>query len=393
MNDYDVRWSEFRSQMPVSRRWAYLDHAAVAPLPTSTVAAIQRWLAEASEEGDTVWPRWKQRLTETRHQLAELLNANAAEIALVPNTTAGLALVADGYPWSPGDNVVTLENEFPSNLYPWLNLQSRGVDVRRVEAPRGRVDLDRLVAACDARTRIVTASWVGFASGWRIDVGPLARAVHDRGALLCLDAIQGLGVFPLDVRATDVDFLAADGHKWMLGPEGAGVFYLKLEHLDLLRPLGVGWHSVPHSHDFQHVELKLRAEAARYEGGSHNMVGFLGLGTSLELLARLGLGSARSAIADRVLELGNLAEARLRDHGAELLFERDPQHSTGILTFDLPGHDLQQVRARCLEQGVALSCRGGGLRISLHAYNDVSDLDRLIAALPHRAVAPTRAHR
>ena len=171
----------------------------------------------------------------------------------------------------------------------------------------GRVPLEALLDACDARTRIVSVSWVGYASGWRIDLDRLVEAVHARGALLFLDAIQGLGVFPLDVRRTPVDFLAADGHKWLLGPEGAGIFYLRREHLDLLRPLGVGWNSVAHDRDFTRIELNFKDTAERYEGGTMNVAGFIGLNASLELLLRHG----QQAISRRVLEITDLACERL----------------------------------------------------------------------------------
>ncbi len=149
--------------------------------------------------------------------------------------------------------------------------------------------------ACDERTRLVSVSWVGYASGWRCDLDAVAELAHRRGALLFVDAIQGLGVFPLDVQATPVDFLAADGHKWMLGPEGAGLFYLRREHLDRLRPIGVGWHSVVHAADYNRIELELKPSAARYEGGSQNMVGFIGLAESLELLLEFGHAGDRRA--------------------------------------------------------------------------------------------------
>ncbi len=305
----NVPWSRFRQQMPITRRWIYLDHSAVAPLPQPAADAIQAWSQQATTAGDTVWPEWYSRLADIRRRAAKMLNASPDEIALMPSTTAGIGVVAEGYPWSVGDNVVTLANEFPSNLYPWLNLAGRGVETRRVEVFEGRVDPQRVAEACDQRTRIVAVSWVGYVSGYRIDVGELARIAHDQGALLLLDAIQGLGVFPLNVSQTGVDFLAADGHKWLLGPEGAGLFFLRREHLDRLRPVGVGWHSARNPFGFRHEDFQLRDDAARYEGGSQNMVGMVGLLASLELLGeyRLGGGSlARgrsSAAVDRIRDL------------------------------------------------------------------------------------------
>jgi selenocysteine lyase/cysteine desulfurase len=370
--------------MPVVDRWAYLDHAAVAPLPRPTADALQQWAREAAQEGATVGASWNRTIGHLRRRAAELINARPDEIALVPNTTAGIGLVAEGFPWRPGDNVVTLDNEFPSNLYPWLNLADRGVETRRVTTDRGRVAIDRLADACDERTRIVSVSWVGYASGWRLDVSQLAERVHRRGALLMLDAIQGLGVFPLDVQSAGVDFLAADGHKWMLGPEGAGIFYVRHDHLSRIRPIGVGWHSVINAHQFDRVDMVLRDDAVRFEGGSLNRVGFVGLAASIDLLADLGLSAHRSPLADRVLELAGYAIERLASHGAEFVFERKAEHATGIVTFSFNGHDPQALRARCLDAGVVVSVRGGGIRISLHAYNDESDVERLIDSLPTR---------
>ncbi len=264
--------------MPITGKWAYFDHAAVAPLPQPAAEAIARWCQQAAEEGDTVWPQWSRRIGQVRQRAADLIGAEAEEVALVPSTTAGISLVAEGYPWQKGDNVVTLANEFPSNQYPWMNLRDRGVETRRVPvAANGEVDIHRVVDACDQRTRIVTLSWVSFSTGWRLDLDAMAEAVHEAGALFFVDAIQGLGVFPLDLSQTPIDFLAADGHKWMLGPEGAGIFYVRRPHLDLLRPIGVGWNSVVQGPDFSHVELNVRPEAARYEGGTQNMAGFLAL--------------------------------------------------------------------------------------------------------------------
>jgi selenocysteine lyase/cysteine desulfurase len=379
----------FRAAMPIAERLAYFDHAAVAPLPTPAREAIRKWLDEATERGDTVWSHWAARMEEVRATTARLINAQPEEIALVPNTTAGIGLVAEGFPWQAGDNVVTLANEFPSNQYPWMNLASRGVETRRVPVDGGVVDLARIAAACDQRTRIVAGSWVGYATGWRIDVPTVAELCRRRGCYFFLDAIQGLGVFPLDVRAGGVDFLAADGHKWMLGPEGAGILYVRQEHLPMLRPLNVGWNSVVQGNDYTKIELNIRPAAARYEGGSQNMVGFIGLGASLDLLTSLGVGPKSSPVADHVLTITDYACDRLAALGATFLAPRDGPHRSGIVTFQLPGHEANAIRRTLETAGVIVRCRAGGVRISPHGYNTIEEVDRMIAALTHRESAPS----
>jgi selenocysteine lyase/cysteine desulfurase len=372
-----VDWSRFRAEMPVTRRWAYFDHAAVAPLSGPAQRALVQWSEDAVANGDAFYPPWMQQIEETRRRAAAMIHAQPEEIALILNTTAGVNLVAEGFPWRRGDNVVVPDNEFPTNQYPWMNLQDRGVETRRVRTEGGRVPLEILADACDERTRIVAVSWVAFSSGWRQDLDRLAEMVHRRGALLFLDAIQGLGVFPLDVRQTPVDFLAADGHKWLLGPEGAGVFFIRREHLGRLRPVGVGWNSVVGNHDFNRIEFTLKDSAERYEGGSVNVACLTALGASLDLLNRFG----PEAISRRVLEITDLACRRLGEVGAVVDSDRSEGHKSGIVVFQMPGRDPDAIRRQCLQREVVLSCRAGRLRISPHAYNDASDVDRLIESL------------
>ncbi|MBX7167347.1 MAG: aminotransferase class V-fold PLP-dependent enzyme [Pirellulales bacterium] len=360
--------------MPVARRLAYFDHAAVAPLSGPALAVIEDWATDAAENGDLNWLRWNQQAQNARRLGAQLIGALEDEVALVHNTTEGIGLVAEGFPWRAGDNVVTLADEFPSNLFPWMNLARRGVEARLVPTDDGRVDLDRLRQACDARTRIVAVSWVGFASGWRNDVAALVELAHHNGSLFFLDAIQGLGVFPLDVRQTPVDFLAADGHKWLLGPEGAGLFYLRREHLDRLAPLGVGWNSVVSAGDYGRTEFQLKPTAARYEGGSPNMGGNLALAASLELL----LSHGTEQIAERVIAVTDALCAALVQIGATIHSDRSDARRSGIVAFSVPEVPPQVVRQRGLAAGVVLSVRNGRLRASPHAYVDESDLDRLV---------------
>jgi cysteine desulfurase / selenocysteine lyase len=368
---------DFRHLMPIASHWAYLDHAAVSPLPQPTADAISAWLQQAANDGDTCWQQWSAAVENTRRLAAELINAQPQEIALVPNTTFGLNVVARGFPWQLGDNVVVPGNEFPSNLYAWMSLADIGVQTRQVPVEEGRLDIQRLIDACDKRTRLIAVSWVGYASGWRIDVAELCRAAHERNVLVMLDAIQGLGVFPLDVAETGVDFLAADGHKWLLGPEGAGIFYLRREHLPLLKSVQSGWNSVVGRHDFSHIEWKPREEAARFEGGTQNMVGCIGLGSSLEMLRSFGVSASASPVAEAILKLAAEARTMLSARGVEWISPSVSGHDSGILTFRVPGRDPHELRKRCLASGVALSVRGGGIRISLHGYNNRDDLERL----------------
>ncbi len=194
-------WSEFQSEMPIRERWAYFDHAAVSPLPRASTDAIANWARDATSNGDVSWPDWNTQVERTRAEAAAMLQTDPANVALLRNTTHGINCVAEGFPWKRGDNVVILADEFPTNQYPWLLLAARGVETRRVEVEGARVDLKRVAEACDSRTRIVSLSWVGFSNGWRIDPGEVAELAHTQGALFHLDAIQALGVFPLDVRS------------------------------------------------------------------------------------------------------------------------------------------------------------------------------------------------
>jgi selenocysteine lyase/cysteine desulfurase len=372
-----------RAAMPAARNSVYLDHAAVAPLSQPAADAIRSWCIDAVEVGNPLWPKWVKGVEALRKATAQMIGASADEIALVPNTTAGISLVAEGLDWRDGDNVVTFVDEFPSNQYPWMNLSVRGVETRRIPTDvSGRPDLDELAAACDNHTRIVSISWVGFATGYRHDVPQIAEIAHKKGALLLLDAIQGLGVFPINVDEFGIDFLAADGHKWLLGPEGAGIAYIRRQHLDKLRPIGPGWHSVNPGQDFTQIELNLRPDAARYEGGSQNIVGMLGMGASVKLLSDIGSENLSAA----VLEITDRACDRLAKIGAKIVSDRSRDHRggvqrSGIVSFELPGRDPLALKRHALEQGVVFGCRAGRLRISPHAYNNEEDLDRLISVL------------
>ena len=378
--------SSLRSCMPVSESYAYFDHAAVGPIPKSSAEAIQKWTQQSLLHGDVHWPQWAKAASELRKDAGQLLNCTPQEVALIPNTTFGINVVSSGYRWNarPGrkDSVVVLENEFSSNLLPWLALERRGVEVRRVSVPEsGVVDIDAIRRMLDSTTRIVSVSWVGYFSGYRIDLAKLCDMVHSAGAKLFVDAIQGLGVFSLDVQTIPVDFLAADGHKWMLGPEGAGLLYIREGNLDLLEPSMQGWGSIRSAHHFSTSEMVLKSDASRYEGGSANHVGQIGLGKSLRMLLDHGCHQRNNPVAVAVLENAAIIEQGLRSLGASVYrarqFPNQDNDLSGIITFTVEGQDPAQIRTRLLQDGVVLSVRHGRLRVATHAYNNIHDIERL----------------
>ena len=366
-----------RAGMPSATRWAYLDHAAVAPLPDLAAAAINDWVADSLANGATDWNRWRQRVEQLRTAAARLLRAATDDVAVIHNTTEGVGLVAEGLDWKPGDNMVVPACEFPSNLYAWLQLEQRGVEVRVVPVECDHIDYADIEAAIDNRTRLVAISWIGFRSGFRIDPARVARIAHRYDAWLFLDAIQGLGAFPIDVEAMEIDAMAADGHKWLLGPEGAGVFYVRPELLDQLRPLGVGWNSVRHAGDFTNTALDLKPHAGRYEGGTYNMPGIVGLAASIDWINQLGI----DRIGNRILDLTAELCANLESIGAEVASDRSPEHASGIVSFTIPGQDPGVLKRTCQDRSVVVNSRDGRLRASPHAYSSTGDIDRLIDAL------------
>jgi selenocysteine lyase/cysteine desulfurase len=370
-------WAALRAEMPVTRRWAFFDHAAVAPLSGCAQQALAEYAADLAENGDVHDHRWVRRIDEVRDLAGKLINAEPLDIAFVKNTSEGIGIVAEGFPWQPGDNVVTAEEEYPANLYPWMNLRDRGVEVRLVPSRAGRLVLADIRAAIDGRTRIVSLSFVEYASGYRNDLAALGALCRERGVLFCLDAIQGLGILPLDVQAVPIDALAADGHKWLLGPEGAALFYLRRELIERLRPVGIGWNSVVRPRDFSTIDFRLKPHAGRWESGSLNVGGISALGASLELL--LGVGMPR--ITRRIQELTDYLCAQAERAGFEVFSSRQPDEWSGIVSLASPGPDARSFVKFCRLHDVVINQRADRIRISPHCYNTLEEIDRLVECL------------
>lgn len=369
-----MNWDEFRDQFPVTRRWAFMDHAAVAPLPMPAVAAITEYAGDLSQNGIASVGRWVHRVRDVRGLAARLLNAELDEVAFIKNTSEGIGLVAEGFPWKAGDNVVLAAEEYPSNQYPWMNQGHRGVEVRTVASRGSRVAIDDIRAAIDARTRIVSLSFVEFASGYRNDLDAIGQLCRERGVYFFVDAIQGLGVYPLDVKRTPVDFLAADSHKWLLGPEGIGLFWIRKDLIDLLHPVGVGWNSVIDPYNFGKIDFRLRPEAIRWEGGAPNVAGVTAMGASLDLL----LGAEIARVRERVESITDHLCERASRAGLEVFSSRAASEKSGIVSLTAPGRDPEELVKRCRAAGIVINNRLGRLRLSPHAYNTTEEIDRFI---------------
>jgi len=367
-----------RTLFPVTRQWSFLDHAAVSPLPQPAVDAMQVYAHSLAEHGVAAVRTWLDRVREVRFLAARLINAPSPDdVIFVSNTTQGIGLIAEGFPWVPGDNVVTAAEEYPSNLYPWLNLASRGVEVRRVPSQGCRVVRDDLLAAIDGRTRVLALSAVEYASGFRNDLDAIGEVCRKRGIFFFVDAIQALGVLPIDVQRTPIDALAADGHKWLLAPEGAGIAYIRREWVERLHVIGVGWNSVVHRYDFNTIDLKLIPHAGRWEGGSYNVAGITSLGASLKLLLDLGM----AAVEEQVLALTDELCEGAASAGLEVFSSRQPGEKSGIVSLVKPGASTPAVVKRCREAGVIVNDRAHRLRVSPHVYNTSEDLQRFLDAV------------
>jgi selenocysteine lyase/cysteine desulfurase len=366
-----------RAQFPVTRQWAFLDHAAVSPLPTPAVAALRAYADELAHNGVTAVGRCVARVGEVRALAARLINAPAVEdVYFVPNTTHGIGVIAEGFPWEPGDNVVLAAEEYPANQFPWMNLARKGVSVRKVPSRGNRVPLSDLAAAMDARTRVLTVSFVEFASGFRHDLCALGELCKARGVFFFVDAIQGLGAFPLDVQAAHIDALSADSHKWLLGPEGAGFGYIRREWVERLHPIGVGAFSVTNPLAFSADAFDMKPHAGRWEGGALNVGGIWAMGASLQLLLEFGTESVRA----RVLELTAYLCDNALSRGWSVFSSRAGGEASGIVSLVHPARAPDDVVKRCRAAGVAVNARGGRVRVSPHCYNTTAEIDRFLEA-------------
>ncbi len=373
-----------RHEYPVAAERVFLAHAGVCPLPRRVAAAMGSWL-EAATRDDQEAAGAGELVADTRRRAAALIGADPAEVALVGPTSLALSFIASGLPWRRGDDVLVCFDDYPSNVYPWMALADRGVRVRFLNLRSlGRVRLIDVQGQVDENTRLVALASAHYLSGWRVEVDALGRWLRQRGVWFSVDAIQTLGAFP--TRVEHVDFLAADSHKWLLGPAAAGVLYVRRELQERLRPVVHGWHNVRCPDFLTRERIEFRSDARRYEAGTHNLPGLAGLREALGLVESMGI----DAIAGRLLRHRAHLVPALEAMGFEVLeAQAPPVNAGGVVTFHRPGADMGAIHSRLAGAGIVTSLRtlpGGArvVRMSPHYYNTVAELDRALEVLSSR---------
>ncbi len=364
---------------PIKRRMTYLNNASIGPLSEWVVEAVNAFLADVRDNGRKHYPDWCRIADkEIKPKIAGLINADASEIAFIKNTTEGLNIVANGLDWQAGDNVVIADIEYPSNVYPWMNLARRGVAVKWLKTENGRITPEAVRSCLDSHTRLASFSAVQFSNGFRLDLPSISQICRENNVLLNIDAIQMLGALPLDVSSVPIDFMSAGGHKWLLGPIGTGIFYCRRASLERLHPAVVGYHSVNKPEDHMDYDFTLREDAARFEEALVNFPGVWGLAQAVETIAALG----DRRVEAHITRLLDMAVEGLTAKGYTILSPMKPAERSGILVFQHPAMPPDKLCDHLSAADVHAAVRGGGVRISPGVYNDAVDIQRMLEALP-----------
>jgi selenocysteine lyase/cysteine desulfurase len=371
------RWPRVRSFFPVTREFAYLDHAGSGPISTRVEESLREWSDRQSRHGAVDADVYAEEIARVRGRVASLLAAHAHEISLVRNTTEALGLVATGLSWRPSDVVLTTDLAHPSTLYPWLTLERFGVEVKRLRTRDGAIDLEEVARRLESpRVRVLCIASVDYRTGVRQDLATLGELCRERGVLFCVDAIQSLGCLALEPATLGIDFLAAGGQKWLLAGPGTGLLYCADGVRDRLRPRVVGWHSVGEPDALEREQHALRMGGARFEPGTPDSAGAYRLGAAVDLILELGI----EAIEARVLALRARLDAGLAARGFRRV-SPSGESGSGIASFALGHETATEASKRLRGRGIHVASRGDLLRISPHFYNDEHELDRLVAAL------------
>ncbi|ORU92922.1 MAG: class V aminotransferase [Cycloclasticus sp. symbiont of Bathymodiolus heckerae] len=351
----------------------YLNHAAVAPWPLRTEKAVNAFCRENVTIGSKKYANWLKVESHLKQQLVQLLHAESAdEIALVKNTSEALSFVAYGLDWNANDNIVTSDEEFPSNMIPWESLSNQGVSVKKTVLKNASDPTAALIDNIDHNTRLLTISSVQYASGLRVDLERLGVACRQKNVLFCIDAIQSIGAFPVDVQRYQADFMMADGHKWMLGPEGLGVFYCRKQVQKKLKLTQFGWHMVEDMGNYDTPLWSTAQSARRFECGSPNMLSIHALSASLSLLLDIGLDN----IEEKVIKRGQYIINKVKQNKHLTLLTNPDEYGNNIIVFKPSNNLTDDLFENLVSQNVVCAKRGGGIRFSPHFYTPFKIIDR-----------------
>lgn len=367
-------WQQVRPLFPNADRIVYLNHAGVAPLCKPAVDAMDEVTRDCLEWGSLHYDMWMQGYERLRVATAQLIGAHRDEIAIVKNTSEGIATVQMGIDWRRGDKVVAFREEFPANYYPWRRLQDQGVTVEWLSYTD---PLDRIDEACRG-ARFLSISYVQYLSGYRADLNAIGAICKHHGVFFFVDAIQGLGAFPLDVETAHIDALAADGHKWLMGPEGCGILYVRRNRLDEIAPVEFGWTNVAGYNDYASRDESLRTDAGRYECGTLNTVGCFGLMGAIEFILDVGVDTIQQGLLANAQQLYDGIAAK----GYEMFEPRRPGHDAGIVTFRDPNKDHRMVVRDLRDHQCIAAPRQGWVRVAPHFYQSPGEMQRVVDALP-----------
>lgn len=361
-------------EFPLVDDLCYLNHAAVSPWPKRTSEAVIAFAQQNTRYGSHFYLDWLAKEAELRRQLQSLINAPSSDdIALVKNTSEALSFVAYGLSWQAGDNIVSSNEEFPSNRMPWQSLENQGVEFRQADLSSADTPEEALFALVDERTRLLTISSIQFASGLRMDLEKIGEFCRQRDVLFCIDAIQSLGAVQFDVQACHADFVMADGHKWLFGPEGLGVFYSSAKARELLKLTQYGWHNMKDTHNYENKPWEIHPTARRFECGSPNMLGIHALSASLSLLLETGMATVEAL----VLKNAELVKAAIADNKQlSLITSAHSALKSGIVVFKHRSIANETLYKYLQNNSVVCAMRGGGIRFSPHFYNSEQEIVR-----------------
>ena len=370
-----------RHEFPVASEKIFLAHAGVCPLPRRVAEAIRAYASQCTlGDQETLLPA--DHLPRSRELAARLLHARPDEIAFVGPTSLALSFISGGLRFEPGDNVLVYRDDYPSNVYPWMALAGKGVEIRFLKASElGRIQAPDVLDQIDERTRLVALASCHFVAGYRIDLGAIGATLRKRNVLFCVDAIQTVGAFPTPVE--QIDFLAADAHKWLLGPCAAGILFVRKELLQKLPPTAFGWNNVRCPNYVAQDSMTLRPDARRYEAGTHNLLGLAGLNAAMELLLEIGIDQ----IAGELLRKRAWLVPALKAKSYSVLHADAPSlNASGIISFSRPGVDMAVLHQGLEAANIMTSLRADRtgqryLRISPHFYNTDEELNRLLELL------------